>query len=310
MMGRRVERMAQELGEDFMWRRITDYLASVDAVVGNLEGPVPREHVETPDLTFRFSFPTSTLPVLARHHFRALSLANNHAYDAGIVGYEDTVAGCRLVDIACFGHPLRVGPESGTYLTLPTETIWILGLNLIGGTVDLEAVTTEFEAAGFLSPFRVAYIHWGDEYTPVPNASQRDLAHALIDIGFDAVIGHHPHVIQSVEIYRDRPIFYSLGNLVFDQYFSQPVQEGLLLHLTMTDALVRYRLVPVESWTERSVPGLLESDSAALYMEQLLRPLATSSVVAVHVQAGEITVQRPYSIRYLINSLETLGVSN
>ena len=61
-------------------------------------------------------------------------------------------------------------------------------------------------------------IHWGYENTRIVSDRQKDLAHALIDSGADVIIGHGPHVIQELEIYKDSPIVYSVGNFIFDQY--------------------------------------------------------------------------------------------
>ena len=57
----------------------------------------------------------------------------------------------------------------------------------------------------------------------------------MVDSGADIIIGHHPHVIQNYEIYKERPIFYSLGNFIFDQYFSAETQEGLAIKIILSD---------------------------------------------------------------------------
>jgi poly-gamma-glutamate synthesis protein (capsule biosynthesis protein) len=78
------------------------------------------------------------------------------------------------------------------------------------------------------------FSHWGNEYVPVANQIFVDLAHEFIDKGVDLIVGGHPHVIQNKEIYQDKSIYYSLGNFVFDQYFSHETQEGLLLKINFT----------------------------------------------------------------------------
>jgi hypothetical protein len=65
--------------------------------------------------------------------------------------------------------------------------------------------------------FAVAFLHWGLENSTCPSPQQRAEAQLLVDSGADAVIGHHPHVVQSIEIYQGKPVFYSIGNFVFDQ---------------------------------------------------------------------------------------------
>ncbi len=79
----------------------------------------------------------------------------------------------------------------------------------------------------------VVNIHWGTEYEHEYNTTQSITAHALSDSGADVIIGHHPHVVQGLEIYKNKLIFYSLGNFIFDQYFSSDTQTGLSLGLSI-----------------------------------------------------------------------------
>ena len=81
-------------------------------------------------------------------------------------------------------------------------------------------------------------LHWGEEYQLQSNVEQQRIARALIDVGADAVIGHHPHVIQEVEEYNGGWIFYSLGNFIFDQYFSPETMEGLVASVTVQDGAI------------------------------------------------------------------------
>jgi LAS superfamily LD-carboxypeptidase LdcB len=78
----------------------------------------------------------------------------------------------------------------------------------------------------------IVSIHWGDEYKTVHNARQESLAKMAIDSGADMVIGHHPHVIEDIDTYKDKPIIYSLGNFIFDQYFSKNTMRGMLFEAT------------------------------------------------------------------------------
>jgi poly-gamma-glutamate synthesis protein (capsule biosynthesis protein) len=72
------------------------------------------------------------------------------------------------------------------------------------------------------------------EYEMTSNQKQKDLSHAWIDAGADMVIGAHPHVRQESEIYKDKHIYYSLGNYIFDQWFSSEVKTGKVLDITFT----------------------------------------------------------------------------
>jgi poly-gamma-glutamate synthesis protein (capsule biosynthesis protein) len=117
---------------------------------------------------------------------------------------------------------------------------------------------------------QIAYIHWGKEYDSVHSKEQEVLAHFLIDNGVDAVIGHHPHVVQDIEVYKGKPIFYSLGNFIFDQYFSDEVQEGLAVRVDTSKDILRYTLIPFESKSIKSQPKLLSLLDKDTYLENTL----------------------------------------
>ncbi len=116
----------------------------------------------------------------------------------------------------------------------------------------------------------VVYPHWGVEYTARTTSLQRALGRAAIDAGADLVIGNHPHWVGAMEVYRGRPIWYALGNFVFDQAWSEPTQEGLLLELTFRGrTLVQVRLHPTII-LDQAQPNLLDPgrDGAAV-LDQL-----------------------------------------
>jgi poly-gamma-glutamate synthesis protein (capsule biosynthesis protein) len=91
--------------------------------------------------------------------------------------------------------------------------------------------------------FLIVFTHWGTEYVPTQNNDQRAMARLAIDTGADLVVGAHPHVIQPNEVYRDKPIIYSLGNFIFDEMWSDDVRTGEVLALTVQGShLQRWQL--------------------------------------------------------------------
>jgi poly-gamma-glutamate synthesis protein (capsule biosynthesis protein) len=110
-------------------------------------------------------------------------------------------------------------------------------------------------------------MHWGEEYRARPNAAQAVLARWLIDHGADAVIGAHPHWVQSISSYRGRPIAYSLGNFVFDQDFSQETRSGLMVGLAVDDVGASLDLYPIS--IDASRPRRLEGDERRVRLEAL-----------------------------------------
>ncbi|HUT98268.1 MAG TPA: CapA family protein [bacterium] len=161
--------------------------------------------------------------------FDAVSLANNHAGNVGRAGMAYTVDLLRSNGIAPSGggHNLAEAHRPAVVATprltfafcsyaaaislvatddAPGHTAW--GLDLL--REDLARAEGEADVV-------VVSLHAGDEYAPRENGLQRDFAYAAIDSGADIVVGHHPHVLEPIEIYQGRLICYSLGNYVFDQ---------------------------------------------------------------------------------------------
>ena len=91
----------------------------------------------------------------------------------------------------------------------------------------------------------IVFPHWGTEYKSKPFAAQQKLARMIIDAGADMVIGNHAHWAAAMEVYKGRPIWYALGNFVFDQTWSEPTMEGITLELTFRGAtLAQVRIRP------------------------------------------------------------------
>jgi poly-gamma-glutamate synthesis protein (capsule biosynthesis protein) len=100
------------------------------------------------------------------------------------------------------------------------------------------------------------------------NHIQKDLAHKFIDAGADLIIGSHPHVVQEVGLYKNKLIFYSLGNFIFDQYFSVDTQQGLMVGYDGSN----YYLIPIQG--NRSALSFMNNDKS----KEFLRELAKRSV--------------------------------
>jgi poly-gamma-glutamate capsule biosynthesis protein CapA/YwtB (metallophosphatase superfamily) len=104
--------------------------------------------------------------------------------------------------------------------------------------------------------------HWGVEYRATPTAGQKNLARAAIDAGADLVIGNHPHWAGAMEVYKGKPIWYALGNFVFDQTWSEPTMEGITLELTFHGTqLVQVRMRP-HLILDRAQPNFLDPAGA------------------------------------------------
>jgi poly-gamma-glutamate synthesis protein (capsule biosynthesis protein) len=240
-------------------------------LVGNFESSVPAIHVPTKSMTFSFSAKEEDLFGVKEYGFTHFGLANNHTYDFGIDNYKHTVRALQDASFAVFGSQGELATSSVVVADLGSSTIALIGVYAVYEKPSLADIVAVFKHANAVSDKQIAYVHWGDEYELVHNTSQEDLAHALIDAGADTVIGHHPHVIQDIGLYRNVPIFYSLGNFIFDQYFSLEVQEGLMLDLTLTESGYTFELLPVTSIGSRSVPRFASSYEKDAILEKLAK---------------------------------------
>lgn len=288
MLGRYVETLMNRHGVEYPFSFWNEFNLDQDVILGNLEGPITANHVHTPDFTTSFSFQPRVADLLSSMGFTHLNLANNHTFDRGASAFYETMDFLTEAGITSIGHPRNVDLDYVIQENINgTDIVWI-GINeAVSSFFDLEeAIATVSE---FQDSLVVITIHWGNEYQLSSNNRQKEIAHALIDNGADLIIGHHPHVVQEIEIYNDKLIFYSLGNFIFDQYFSQDTQEGLVLYINfMTDQL-EIELIPIESDMSRPRPMLHESS------EMFLHGLAERSSIKLKEQImnGEITLNNP-----------------
>ncbi len=268
MLARDSESKIRELGGDYLFSGIIDLLTD-KIVVANFEGVVPEVHTRTPNGEMRFSVASEYLSYLSDAGFTHLSLANNHAFDFGQSGFDNTLLELSKNNFEVFGNPDLVSTSSVSYIELSDKTLAIIAINDVGGGSYLLDMVETVQEAAKNSDLQVAFIHWGDEYKLLHNERQEEVAHTLIDVGVDIVVGSHPHVVQDVELYNHSLIFYSLGNLIFDQYFSDDVKEGLLLEMLLDENTVDLVIYPVETHTRPASPALMTGEVREMFLKEL-----------------------------------------
>jgi len=236
---------------------------------------------------FKFSFRKEIVSEMIKSGIDVVSLANNHSDNFGLTGLEQTENFLLNSGINYFGHPHH---EYGSVYTHKTKTgnIHFIGFNETFGSLNDKEAQQVIELFDQEEDFVVVSAHWGDEYEPLSNGSQQKLARSFVDSGADVVIGHHPHVIQEVEIYKNKPIFYSLGNFIFDQYWTEEVERGLAVKLKIKEDRIDYTLLPVDG--NHSQTTLLRGSDK----EALLRDLAEKSSLSKYsgILSGEFSISR------------------
>ncbi|OGC47630.1 AmmeMemoRadiSam system protein B [candidate division WWE3 bacterium RIFCSPHIGHO2_01_FULL_42_13] len=239
MFDRYIRQVAQNKGNDFILKNTIKYLLDKDLVVVNLEGPVTTfesisvgSKIGAPD-NFVFTFPPAVADVLATHNIKLVNIGNNHILNFGWEGLNQTKKFLLDKNISFFGNTGTPNDQT-RFKTVEIKGKKIAFVNYNQFTAgSVEAVLEDLNQVKDGTDFIIIYTHWGDEYSNEIRQPFRDLAHKLIDSGADLIIGSHPHVVQEKEIYNGKTIYYSLGNLVFDQYFSEETKKGLMVELNI-----------------------------------------------------------------------------
>jgi gamma-polyglutamate biosynthesis protein CapA len=287
MLGRHVRTLMEAEGEAYPFLQISEFLKDADFVWANLEGPVVRNAPVTPLPSLKFAFQETVPRLLFSHNIQAVSLANNHTLDQGPEGYTSSVELLTKAGVQVHGHAAKIWEGSILTREIRGENLQLVAMNATWPTFKEAEALDVIRKAALKGPVFVT-IHWGAEYAGTAKEEERTWAHNFIDAGASAVIGHHPHVVQDVEIYRGRPIFYSLGNFIFDQYFSKETQEGLAVKIELGTEAITYRLFPYH--IRRSQPVLMEEDEAKLFLHALAEK--SSENLRNGIERGEIALTR------------------
>lgn len=230
----------------------------IDITIANLEGPFAPTRVQT-SKSIAFRFDPKYAAELKTAGFDAVSLANNHTLDMGWKNVDFTHQTLAAASLAYFGDQVREGKEFTLVTTTAGQSLALIGFNNTDHVLDLKKIAAILADARERASTTLVMMHWGTEYERISNANQRTFAHFLIDQGADAVIGAHPHVIEEAELYKGKPIFYSLGNFVFDQYFSTDTQEGLTVGFIMRGGKIN-TIYAIPLYSVRSQVFLMEKE--------------------------------------------------
>lgn len=197
-------------GPDYFFRNVWDVFAADDLTMINLEGTFTREETRA-DKKYCFRADPSCVDVLTGSSVELCNLANNHSRDYGPKSYRDTVN-------ALDGAGIRwVRDEDVCLVEAGGVKVGIAGIYELPRHMDADSIVQEdikkLREQG--AELVCVEFHWGIEGEDVPDRNQVALAHSAIEGGADLVVGAHPHVLQGMEIYRGKPVVYSMGNFCF-----------------------------------------------------------------------------------------------
>jgi poly-gamma-glutamate synthesis protein (capsule biosynthesis protein) len=233
MFDRGIRYYADKIGSnEFIFNEIYPILANQDLVVSNLEGPITDNKSMSSGSAvgsannYIFTFDKSVAKTLYSENIKLVNLGNNHILNFGKTGLASTERYLKEAGVDFFGGP---DDDRSIIKKVGDFKIGFISYNEFFGSANLDEAQTIAEIQNLKNKTDLIIVlpHWGIEYTTEPTQEIRDIAHQFINAGADLIIGSHPHVIQSIEDYNGKKIYYSLGNFIFDQYFQENVRNGL-----------------------------------------------------------------------------------
>ena len=219
----------ENYGADYFLQNVKDIFSTDDLTIANFEGTLT-DSDEREDKTFAFKAPASYASILTGGSVEAVNTANNHSHDYGNQSFDDTLAALDDAGIVHFGY------DETAVMDVKGIKVGLVGIYELYDHLEREQQLKDniakVKADG--AQLIVVIFHWGNETETVPDSNQTTLGRIAIDEGADLVCGHHPHVLQGIETYKDRNIVYSLGNFCFGGNSSPSDMDTMIYQQTFT----------------------------------------------------------------------------
>ncbi len=291
---RKLEQVTIDSGSDHVLAELLPDLEGADIVMVNLEAPFARNGKRRRKIP-SFRTDPDSFALLKRCRMNVASLANNHIFDCGIAGFEQTVALLDAHNVLRCGAGLTLN-EAVTPAICERKGIRV-GFLAFRETWPTADYPREDLAAGFTAPLRYDVIrksilelkprvdwiflslHFGWEYQDAPAPFDVRFCRRLIDAGADVVLGHHPHHVQGLECYKGKLIAYSLGNFLWDQGLTGRTAEGILLEIAVSkNRFGSARIIPYRLNSEYAFERILHPQ-AYERIEELSQVIACDSLL-------------------------------
>lgn len=248
MFDRNVWHNYKDKGLDAIFANLgTRVFRGVDLPMINLEGPISSKEIDDDykSGSMVFNFPPIVPQVLRNLGVKAVSLANNHSSNAGSTGFTNTQKVLGAAGISYAGRQNGFNSEQDILHQDGQIPLSIIAVDTLA-TYDDSALNASIKKEKADGRFVIVFPHWGTEYKTSHDAGQRTKAVKWIASGADMIIGSHPHVVEDFEVIDGVPVVYSLGNFVFDQFFSDDTQHGLIMASTITEKKITLTFLPTK----------------------------------------------------------------
>ncbi len=245
-----------------------NFLEDINYISLNLEGPIT-DAKKCKDNGLKFDPKIAGL--LSENNINIVNLANNRIFDCYEQGIEDTKKNLNASGVDYFGEV----DLNNSYIIkeMNNKKIVFLGIDQTIVNIDMDSFYSLINKLKENNDYVIVNIHWGNMYDPSYSETQRQIAYNLIDSGADVIIGHHPHVIQSIEVYKDKVIFYSLGNFI-SNILEEGANQGLGVKIVFNQDKYLFYLFPYDLIFFK--PKLFSYDESILFCNEFLKDVINS----------------------------------
>lgn len=276
-------------GGDYLFEGYKEYLGESDMVFGNLETCISHRGKPMEDKQYTFRSSSLAAAALKKHNFTAVSVANNHVLDYGYEAFEDTLKALEDNGILYAGGGRnKQEARRGAFIEKNGIKVGFIAFSRIVPVVDWYAgdkkpgiigayKVHEPEVLKLIAELKskcdilVVSVHWGKEGTLEARVEETETARKMVDAGADIIMGHHPHVVQGIEMYKGKPIFYSLGNFIFTGSRSELGNKTVLAEVRINGEkkVEAVRVIPGMIKSGRPLP--MDEKQGRDFMEHLNR---------------------------------------
>lgn len=283
----RVQKLIDENHFEDVLGNVSHLIESADYSLVNFECPVVDENVLAAPIQKcgpNLSCTEKGLEAAKFVGFKAVTLANNHVLDYGSKGLNSTIENCRKIGLDFLG----VGINKQDAKKILYKNIEGKQIAFINCCEHEFSIATDSEpGANPLNPIQQFYdiqearknadwifviVHGGHEYYQLPSPRMKEIYRYFIDCGADAVINHHQHCYSGYEIYKDRPIFYGLGNFCFDNknHHAGIWTEGYIVEFVITNS-ISFNIIPYVQCADEPKVFLMDEDKKSFFFKEIDR---------------------------------------
>lgn len=284
--GPEISRLIESESFDDIFGAFLTYVRSSDIAVTNLESPLTTHNAKIQKTGPALKTSPETVNALKYAGFKLIALSNNHIMDYGVDGLNETMRSLSNAGIDYLGVGENIKQASETFYKKVkgkvlafinvSESEWSTATVDLPGTNPLNPVLNYYSIkdAKEKSDYVFLIVHGGHERYSLPSPRMKETYRFFIDAGADAIIGHHTHFISGYESYKGKPIFYSLGNFIFENSENSDLRwyRGIAVKIRINEMSIAYEIIPFVQ--NQNQPGLkllssLEKEDFNIDMQRL-----------------------------------------